>query len=365
MEIPASGPMTLSLEIEVTPQFELPNIEKIAVKRPKLEANEDRLNLAIENLRKHFGEWRSAAGPATAEDVVLADVKVQDPDNNIITSQPSVQLAVKGGSIAGIRFDDLGEKLTGAIAGATITLEGIAPETHPQPTLRGKKLTVTMDVKEVRHLHLPEVTEDFAKSLGFDSLEELKKDLRERLVFQLELETKNAMAQQVYRYLILNTKLDLPANLSQRQMVNVMRRCATELMQRGVPEADIAQNIDQLRVSSAQQAAVDLKLFFILSKLAAQFNIEVSEGELNARIATIATQYGRRPERLRHQLAQQGQLEQMFLQVRDGKLVDKLLETAEITEVDEKTLAEEFKNLPPLSAGPHIAGVSRSSAGGT
>jgi len=362
VELPVSGPLVVSLEVEVTPVFELPTIEKIAVKRPKLEANEDRLNLAIENLRKHFGTWEDARGPATADDVVIADVKVQDPDNNIITEQASVQLAVKAGSIAGIRFEDLGDKLTGAAAGATITLDGVAPEAHPQANLRGKKLAITMNVKEVKHMHLPVADEEFAKTLGFDSLEELKKDLRERLVFQLEQETKNAMAQQVYRYLITNTKLDLPTNLSQRQMVNVLRRRATELMQRGVPEAEIAQHIDQLRVSSAQQAGVDLKLFFILSKLATQFNIDVSEGELNTRIATIAAQYGRRPERLRHQLAQQGQLEQMFLQVRDGKVVDKLLETAEITEVDEQTLAEEFKNLPPLTAGPNISGLSHSSA---
>ena len=360
IELPSSGPLTVSLEVEVTPNFELPALEKIAVKRPTLEANDDRLNLAVENLRKHFGNWREARGPATADDAVLADVKVQDPDNNIITEQPGVQLAVKAGSIAGIRFDDLDAKLAGATPGAAITLQGPVPETHPQANLRGKNLSITLAVKEVKHLDLPEANEEFAKGLGFDSLEDLRKDLRERLVFQLEQETKNAMAQQVYRYLLTNTKLNLPPNLSQRQMVNVLRRRAAELMQKGVPEAEIAQHIDQLRISSAQQAAVDLKLFFILSKLAGQFKIEVSEGELNTRIATIAAQYGRRPERLRHQLAQQGQLEQMYLQVRDGKVVDKLLETAEISQVDEKTLAEEFKNLPPLTAGPNIAGVSHS-----
>ena len=362
VEIPATGPLTFSLEVEVTPEFELPSIEKIVVKKPKLEANEERVDLAVENLRKHFGHWHDAKGPATESDTVLADVKVQDPDNNVLTEQSSVQLAVKAGAIAGIEFADLGAKLTGATPSATITLQGLVPDTHPQENLRGKTLTVTLNVKEVKHMHLPEVNEEFAKTLGFETVEELRKDLRERLVTQLEQETKNAMAQQVYRYLLSNTKLDLPPNLSQRQMVNVLRRRATELMQRGIAEADIAQHIDQLRISSAQQAMVDLKLFFILGKLATQFNLDVSESELNKKISDIAAMYGRRPERVRSEMHQNGQTEQLFLQVRDGKVVDKLLETAEITEVDEKTLAEEFKNLPPLSGiGPNIEGVSHTS----
>jgi FKBP-type peptidyl-prolyl cis-trans isomerase (trigger factor) len=91
------------------------------------------------------------------------------------------------------------------------------------------------------------------------------------------------------------------------------------------------------------------------------FGIDVSEEEVNNRISEIAAQYGRRPEKLRTQMNQSGQLEQLYLQIRDGKVVDKLLETAEITEVDEKALAEEFKNLPPLTnVGPNVTGVSHS-----
>lgn len=363
VELPESGPLTATLEVEITPDFTLPSIEKIAVKKPILEANDDRVNLAVENLRKHFSHWDTAQGPATEEDAVLADVKVQDPDNNVLTEQQSVSLAVKPGNIAGVRFEDMGDKLKGTTPGAIVTLQGVVPDTHPTESLRGKTLTVTLTIKEVRHLHLPEVNQEFVQMLGFDSVEELRKDLRERLVVQLEQETKNAMAQQIYRYLLSNTALDLPPNLSQRQMVNVLRRRATQLMQQGVPEADIAQHIDQLRISSAQQATVDLKLFFILGKLAKQFDVDVTEAELNGKIAQIAETYGRRPERVRHELQQQGQLEQLYLQVRDGKVVDKILETAEVTQVDEKTLAEEFKNQPPLTGiGPNIQGISATSA---
>jgi trigger factor len=362
VEIPESGSMTVNIEVEVTPEFELPSIEKIAVKKPKLEANDDRQNLAVENLRKYFGHWHDSTEPITENDTVTADVKViATEDNATLAEQPNVSLAVKAGNIAGVRFEDMGDKLKGKRIGDSVTLEGTLPQDHPDEKYRGKPIKVEIAIKGVKHQHLPEVNAEFATMLGFDSVDALKADLKDRLVTQLEQETKGAMAQQVYRYLLSNTNLDLPAKLSQRQMGNVLRRRATELMQKGVPESDIVQQIDQLRISSAQQAAVDLRLFFILSKLAEMFGIDVSEEEVNNRISEIAAQYGRRPEKLRTQMNQSGQLEQLFLQIRDAKVVDKLLETAEITEIDEQALAEEFKNLPPLSnVGPNVMGVSHS-----
>ncbi len=361
IELPDSGTMTVSVEVEVTPEFALPSIEKIAVKKPTLEANEERLNLAIENLRKYFGHWHDTTEPAKESDTIVGDVKVTGEDGAVLAEQAAVSLTAKPGSIAGVKFEDLGTKLTGSTIGSTVTLEANAPEDHPEEKQRGKKITVTITIKGIKHQDLPEVNEEFATMLGFDNIDGLKADLKERLVTQLEQETHGAMAQQIYRYLLSNTNLDLPAKLSQRQMGNVLRRRATELMQKGMPESEIVHQIDQLRISSAQQAAVDLRLFFILGKLAEQFGIDVSEEEVNARIASIAEQYGRRPEKLKSQMSASNQIEQLYLQIRDGKVVDKLLETAEIVEVDEKTLAEEFKNLPPMSnIGPNVTGVSHS-----
>jgi len=359
IDLPETGSLTVTLEIEVKPEFALPSIEKIAVKRPKLEASDERLDLAVENLRRYFGNWHESTEPAKESDTITADVKVTGEDGTVMAEQEQVTLAAKPGAISGVRFEDMGEKLVGSKIGDTVTLEAAAPADHPDEKLRGKKITVVLIIKGIKHQHLPEVNAEFASMLGFDSVDALKADLKERLVTQLEQETKGAMAQQVYRYLLSNTPLDLPAKLSQRQMGNVLRRRATELMQKGMPESEIVHQIDQLRISSAQQAAVDLRLFFILGKLAEQFGIEVSDEEVNARIASIAVQYGRRPEKLKSQMGNSGQIEQLYLQIRDGKVVDKLLETAEISDVDEKTLAEEFKNLPPLSnIGPNVTGVS-------
>ena len=119
----ARGGLTVILEVEVTPEFALPSIEKITVKRPKLEATDERLNLAVENLRKYFGNWHDSTEPATDADTITADVKVTSEDGTVIAEQPQVSLQAKPGSIGGVRFEDMGEKLVGS----TIVREGEIP----------------------------------------------------------------------------------------------------------------------------------------------------------------------------------------------------------------------------------------------
>ena len=79
----------------------------------------------------------------------------------------------------------------------------------------------------------------------------------------------------------------------------------------------------------------ELKTFFILQQVAKQLEIEVSEGELNNRIATLAYQQGRRPERLKQEMAKDGNtLTNLYVSMREEKAIDKILETAEIEEIE-------------------------------
>ena len=78
-----------------------------------------------------------------------------------------------------------------------------------------------------------------------------------------------------------------------------------------------------------------MKLFFIMSKVAEKLEVpEASEEEVNGYIAQAAASRGRRPEKMRQELQRDGSLEQFKLQVREHKCIEKLLESANITEVD-------------------------------
>jgi len=98
---------------------------------------------------------------------------------------------------------------------------------------------------------------------------------------------------------------------------------------------EIEQQMGQLRASSEEQARLQLKQFFIMAKVSDKLEIEVSEEEINGHIAQVAAMRGKRPEKMREELIKDGSLAQFSLQVREEKCIDKLLETAKITEVEE------------------------------
>ena len=96
-------------------------------------------------------------------------------------------------------------------------------------------------------------------------------------------------------------------------------------MQRGMPREQVEANIERLRGGAEDEAARELKLFFILQKVADEQDVDVNEGELNGRIAMLAAQRGQRPEKLKQQMAKDGSLANLYVQMREQKAVDRIL----------------------------------------
>jgi FKBP-type peptidyl-prolyl cis-trans isomerase (trigger factor) len=105
-----------------------------------------------------------------------------------------------------------------------------------------------------------------------------------------------------------------------------------DLLQMGLPQAQVEERMTQMQASVAEEAKRDLKLSFILGKIADERSIEVVDEEINAQVAYMAQQYGQRPERMRHQLEADGTLEQVAMSIRESKVVEQLLTDAAVTE---------------------------------
>jgi trigger factor len=108
------------------------------------------------------------------------------------------------------------------------------------------------------------------------------------------------------------------------------------LMMQGLQQELIDQHIEQLKANSEQQAQQQIKIYFIMDKVADKLGIQTTEEEINGHIAQLAVQKKIRPERLREEMQRDGSLEQFKIQVREQKCVAKLLESAKITEVEAK-----------------------------
>ncbi len=318
--------------MEVQPEFELPQLEGIALEKPKIEITDQDVSEQVDRMRSMRGTYEPVEqGGIEQDDLVIADVKMT-VGAEVIKQEENVRLAARPQRVDNIAVEKLGEVLAGAGVGDTRTVEAEVPQEYERPELAGKTATFELTVHDIKRLVLPTLDQELLSALGFDSEEELRDGVRRDMEARLDETIRRGMRAQVFQYLLGEIKLDLPAGLSQRQTERVVARRMLELRREGVPEAEIEKRLDELRTSASDQAAADLKLFFIMEKIAEVLKVEASEEEVNGQIGLIARQYNRRFDRVRDELAQSGMLNQLYLQIRDDKIVDHLLEKAEVTD---------------------------------
>jgi trigger factor len=214
------------------------------------------------------------------------------------------------------------------------TLTVTVADTYPNEQLRGKEVEIEIKLKDIKRLELQDITPDFLTDLGFSNEQELRDALREQMEQRIQMDVENAMRQQVNSFLVENTQIDLPTKLSDRQASRVVNRRAVDLMMKGMPREQIENHLEQLRTGAKDEAVKELKLFFILQKIAAEQDVDVDEAELNGRIAMLAAQRGQRPEKLKQTMAKDGTLSNLYIQMREAKAVDKIIEKSQVEEVD-------------------------------
>lgn len=331
IQLPEQGSLEYSCEVEIKPEFELPSLEGVEVKKPKVEVADEDVNREVDRYRALRGTYQVVEDGAKADDMIVVDI--------VVTAEGQEARKTEGASvfarprvIEGMTFENFGEVMAGAKAGDTRTLEGTLPEDYEKQELRGKKAAVQVTAKTVKRMVLPELTKEFLTDMGFESEDEMRKFFRDRLAERVDQEVRRAMRQQVQQYLLDNIKFDLPEKLTTRQADRAIVRRVLQLRSQGVPDAEIEKNMDQMKVRIGEQARSDLKLFFIMNKVAETLELEVNEGEMNSRIAAIAQSYGRRFDRVRDDMIKDGSVEALYLELRDEKSVDKILEKAKVSE---------------------------------
>jgi trigger factor len=346
--LPESGPLTYKVEVEVSPKVELPPLDGLEVNKPKLEVDDAKVTAEIERLRERYGKMVDAPDVAVGpEDFVQSEVRVLAGENvdpadekaEQISQQSGVYIHVAGesrqfkGHVVGIVVDDLGKRMAGKKVGDVVTVSMTGPVSHENDKIKGKPITIVIRLEKVERL-APAELDALPAQLGLESVEQLKERVKQMLEQRRDNEQQAAMHKQLADMLLEKVKLDLPEGLTGRQAGRVLQRQAMEMSYRGVPEREIETKIAELRASSEEDARKQLKLFFILDQAAKDLNIEVSEQEVNGRIAMLARQQNRRPEKLRQQMQRSGEIEHLYLQIREQKTLDKVIEKAKVTEVD-------------------------------
>lgn len=335
IELPVSGPMKFSFEVEIRPEFELPELDGIAVEKPKFEVTDAIVEAELTTLRKRAGVWSPKEKAVELDDQILADVILMTEGQPAQDKRDNIEINVrKTGFVAGIPVEDLDQLLKGAQRGETRKTTVEIPATFFNEEYRGKKVDVEITVREIKVLEPAEVNEEFLQRYGASDAKDLSDMIREQMGHQAEQQARSAMSEQVFAYLRDKIEIDLPEALVASQSMSILQRQYSNLLMRGLSREQVDEQMDQLKAGSEQQAQDQLKMFFIMDKIATKLDVSVSEEEINSHIAYVAATRGRRPEKMREELARDGSLSQFVMQIREQKCIEKILEKATITDVE-------------------------------
>ena len=332
------GPLAFAFDVEIQPQFELPALEGIAVTENDVTITDKDIDEQVENYRWQAANLKDvpADGLTEKNDHVEADTtfEVGEEPPQVKYDSP---LDLRSQWMEGVEFSDLGDQLSGLKVGDAKTVEATVPDSHATEAWRGKKAKLTVTVKKIFRWVQPELNDEFVKRTGFDTIPAMRETIKTELEARKGQQVRQDMENQIRKYLLDGVKIEVPEGLAERQTNRVLARRIIDLQQMGIPPVLIEQKLEDIRTRARGQAVDDLKLFFIMDKIARQYEIQISDEEINGMIAAMAARSGRRPERMREEMAREGMLDNLRDASKERKVLEKLMEKAKITKGAGKT----------------------------
>jgi trigger factor len=334
VSVPDEGAMTYEFDLEVRPEFDLPNWKGLTVEQPVREFTDKDVDERLKNVLAQHGNLAPHDGPAEVGDYVTVNLSFRHGETEISRSDEEVirirpVLSFRDGRIEG--FDKL---MKGVKAGETRTGKAKLSPDAPNATLRGQEVTAVFEVLEVKKLELPELTPQFLQELGeFESEEELRQAVRESLERRLEYAQQQRARQQVTAALVESANWELPPDMLRRQAVRELERSVLELRRSGFSDQEIQAHANDLRQNSMAATARALKEHFILERIAEEEKIEETPADYENEIRLIAAQSGESVRRVRAQMEKRGLMDSLRNQIIERKTIGLILEHAKFKEV--------------------------------
>ncbi len=352
IELPDEGPMTYEFDLEVRPEFDVPQWKGLRIERPVREFTDKDIDQALGNLLVRHGHLVPHHGPAEAGDYISTSLRFTHQDKVLSSSDEELIrirpiLSFRDGKIE--KFDEL---MQGVRSGETRVAEARLSESAPNEELRGQTITATFEVKEVKKLQLPELTQEFLDGLGgFESEADLRDAIRDNLVRQLEYQRRRRAREQITAALTVSAGWDLPPELLRRQSERELSRAALELRRSGYSDDEIRAYENELRQNSMQTTARALKEHFILERIAEEEKIEDVPGDYDEEIRLLAEQSGETSRRVRARLEKAGRMDVLRNQIIERKVIDVILAHAVFQDVPYRPEAVEAEALDRSAGG--------------
>jgi len=321
-------PLSFKAIVEVKPEFDLDAYKGIEVQKPLTEVNDEEVAARLEHVREANATVEEVKDDGAGERDILTCSVTALADGKEVWSRPQAFAVAGGTGIAGMPVDGFADLMRGVKAGEQREAAATLPEDIEAEELRGKPVTLRIKVERVQRPIAPEVNEQWAKQIGFESLDALRDAIRRQVRREKEDAARHDMDSQIERRLLETVTFELPEGIVKSHSDALLRRGRLRLMQAGTPEDKLDEEMEKLRPSSAEEAGRELRLFFILDKIGQKEKIFATEDDVSRAVQAMAMQYRRKPLEIVEMLQQQGGMSELRVSLRERKIRDFLVDEA-------------------------------------
>jgi trigger factor len=358
--------ISLHAHVEVMPEVSLGEYRGLEAARRTRPVTEEEVERVIENLREASASLQPVEDRASEEgDTVTADIQGRylEPPSDEEINVSDVDVALGGEGV----LPDFNEQLTGVRPDEVKTFTVSYPADFNAKGLAGKTIEYTATVTAVRRKELPELEDEWVKSLGeegIETVEQLRERVRENLTKSAAHESEHRLRDEVLGRLVERHRFEVPETIVSYQANQILQSMLRDMMARGLDPRGSDINWEAMRDVVRERAGDDVRGSMLLERVADAENIGVSQEEVEAEIQAMAEGSRQSVEQVRAALTKQGGERSIADRLRNRKALDFLVQNANVREEEWRDEAEDETQSSQASeeAGAQVESVEGSAA---
>ena len=304
-------------EVDIRPEFEVPDFSKISVTVPALKADEEDVDKALEELAERFGELKDTKRKMKTGDYAVIDITAEI-DGEKIEDASTEGLSYRIGD------DDLIKGLDTALRGMKTGEDNEFTSTIQSGEHKDEEATIKVHVQQSKERKLPAMDDEFAQMASeFDTMDELRESTKTQVEETKKAEQAAQIRDEVLKSALSEVEFELPQSVVDEQAHSQLHQILGQLAH---DEKALAQLLEAQGTSreefdkqTREQAEESVRTQLFLDAVAEQEEPEVSQQELTDHILFTAQSYGMDPNQFIQQLQSNGQIANLFSDVRRGK----------------------------------------------
>jgi trigger factor len=321
-EIDPAKPFTFEVTVEVRPEIKVPDLKGISVRRVPVKVEQKDVDAAIQNVLLDRAELRPAEDGTVGErDMVVMDAAVLVAGERIIDAE-NVEYRHPSEVVAGVAVPGVSKVILGKKQDEEFTVKATLPGNFKLTDHAGKEADLKFTIRDVKRFHLPALDAEFAKSMDFDSVDELKAEARRAVEREKGVEAEKALDDAILDAIIEKAPIELPEGLVKREIGQVLSRYQADLHMQGAPNEVIEEKLAEVQGSAKEHVGREFRVAFLVEELAKQKGIFVTEGEVDEQVVLMAGRYGRSAEEMRKYLEQRDIIPSLRGRLRERKVLE-------------------------------------------